>query len=1432
MPRVSVDGEARPHIPGLSFEQELGRGAQGVVYRAVRENEAFAVKIRHVGARDADGLSEALRFRRESTSLARLRHKNLARIFEVGEENGLPYIVMEFVAGRPLNELIAEGPLAEEQVRRIGRCIAGALAEVGRHGLVHRDVKPKNILVTSEGDAKLIDFGFVASSRTLGSELEVVGTMRYAAPEQNGGLARPVDGRSDLYSLGAVLFECLTGRPPFVAESLGELIQLHATGAVPDVRSINPTVSAGLSAVVARLLAKDPDERIQDGEALERTLAMLDGGRSAKDAAASPAILLEAEEVGFVGRTAEMARLRAVWERTVREGRGGIVFIEGESGSGKSRLARELVRALPAPEQVLVLRSKSSPGDAVPLAAIRSAVDRHLASFESLDTPARVAAVANIRKAAGEFAPLLRLFSPRVSELLPTPEKGGLPVATQEQFLNAIASFLARLAEGAPCIYLLDDLQWLDDGSRSVLSRLASVASRVPLLVLCTARSEPEHEAAVTRVASEVGLSPSQRIRVSPLDTVAVGQLMADYLGASAVDPGLVERIALRSSGSPFSVTEYVRAMLEAGVLRPFWDRWIADVSRLEQLQLPDDVIRLVVKRLDSLSESTREVLTAAAVLGARFALHLLPSAAAVRHDRVNEAILEGRRASLLELAEPGVYAFVHDHVREALLSRLDPRSLRAAHQRCAQALEGLDESSSERSFRLAAHYANGVVEENPTRVYDANWQAAQLAFSQFAYEEAYAYLEAARGAARLATVPLPAAFSKMAGEVCARTSRVAEAVDNLEEALRGATDALERSKTHAILARVHVASLATDRAMASMEAAFSEMHRRAPKVSAWASIRSVAEWGLSLGIQRLGAGRGKAEGEERHRLSHFIDLCDLAGLIGYTLMSDELMMQALTRGLRPAHSLGPCRETVTAHAAYAVLLGVLQRRAAAEDYLARAAELSAQLGDRALLGHAEFYRSLVASFCGDARAATEIAERCRDQYGPWLDAGDTMSLNGHLQFCFSLRGYAKEAWDQTERALMSYARRNPQLLNHPYVAQGGAGPLAVIGRQAEAAEFVARGDTASKTGHDVYRAAMTIANASVYYVGRCSYGDELEQLFTRYSDLKLSPQKVAHHVRHFYAMKVLARSEQASRSHDAADKERSLRLLDEALGELKLAANVPMFRGFHHVGESVRWRLLGKLDRALAQLHKADDDANVVDSPWIAFEACRQRAFIFEAQKNREVSRREAAKARALAITHGWLNWERQLTQDFRLGTVGRMTEFETASTVLSPRSGDTSRPGAASNEAATRWVDRVLRLQRVMDADGNAPARLEPTLDELIAQFDAERGFLFLADPPSGRLTLSLSRNRSGEDLGEGAELDRAMVQRTYFTGEPFAGAGGNDGRPLQFVAAPLRNEGRLLGALYLDRGGPGRTYSAPDAELLSDLGRIVAQRLDPSR
>src|SRR5262249_33244349 len=165
-------------------------------------------------------------------------HPMLPRIFEVGQVEAGPYLVLEYIDGCPLSETLRAGRLDEARALRLAIDIIGPLAAAHRTGLVHRDVKPDNIIVGVDGTARLSDFGLVA--RGGAQDDRVAGTLLYSAPEQTGMLKRPVDGRSDLYALGVLLFESVTGLTPYRSTDVGELIRLHATAPVPDARAICP----------------------------------------------------------------------------------------------------------------------------------------------------------------------------------------------------------------------------------------------------------------------------------------------------------------------------------------------------------------------------------------------------------------------------------------------------------------------------------------------------------------------------------------------------------------------------------------------------------------------------------------------------------------------------------------------------------------------------------------------------------------------------------------------------------------------------------------------------------------------------------------------------------------------------------------------------------------------------------------------------------------------------------------------------------------------------------------------------------------------------------------------------------------------------------------------------------------------------------------
>ncbi|HZA40163.1 MAG TPA: protein kinase, partial [Actinomycetota bacterium] len=267
-----------------TLESEIARGGMGTVFRAHDEVLArrVAVKVLHENlSRDDDFLE---RFRREALSAARLTHPNIVAIYDTGSDRGdddveRHFIVMEFCGRGTVGQLLAEGPLDPDRVTAIGRIVCEALAYAHQHGIVHRDVKPANILITDDGNLKVADFG-IAKAAFAGGDLTttgaVLGTVTYISPEQAKGLEP--DARSDLYSIGIVLYELLTGRPPFTGDTQIVTAMQHLREEPPPPRGLRGGIPRGLENVILTALAKDPDDRFPSAAAMSTALADVDGG--------------------------------------------------------------------------------------------------------------------------------------------------------------------------------------------------------------------------------------------------------------------------------------------------------------------------------------------------------------------------------------------------------------------------------------------------------------------------------------------------------------------------------------------------------------------------------------------------------------------------------------------------------------------------------------------------------------------------------------------------------------------------------------------------------------------------------------------------------------------------------------------------------------------------------------------------------------------------------------------------------------------------------------------------------------------------------------------------------------------------------------------------------------------------------------------------
>ena len=302
-----MDPNETPRVFSERYELNhlIARGGMAEVYRAHDRLLDRPVALKVLFPELSIDRSFVERFRREAQAAANLSHPNIVPVFDWGEDTGTYFIVMEFIDGRPLSSILkSAGPLSAERTADIGARVAAALGYAHKHGVVHRDVKPGNVLIIDDGQVKVTDFGIARAINTEESLTQtgaVMGTATYFSPEQAEGLG--VDARSDIYSLGVVLFEMVTGRPPFLGESPVAVASKHVRDNPPAPRELNPQIPPTFEAIILKSMAKNPAHRYATAEDLRADLLRFNEGRSVL-AMEDPTAM-----IGVAGATTTMAAI-------------------------------------------------------------------------------------------------------------------------------------------------------------------------------------------------------------------------------------------------------------------------------------------------------------------------------------------------------------------------------------------------------------------------------------------------------------------------------------------------------------------------------------------------------------------------------------------------------------------------------------------------------------------------------------------------------------------------------------------------------------------------------------------------------------------------------------------------------------------------------------------------------------------------------------------------------------------------------------------------------------------------------------------------------------------------------------------------------------------------------------------------------------------
>ena len=729
---------------------ELGRGGMGVVYRAKDPvlNRDVAVKLIPPGNLTKDAEE---RFQREAQIVAQMDHPSIVPIYDLGRHEGSLFFVMPVLANTNLRQLLREGSLRLGDVLDVGTQVADALDYSHARGIVHRDIKPENIM-TSRDDtghirARVMDFGLAlaTSEDRLTKTGTLVGTVVYFSPEQV--TSRSFDGRSDVYALGTVLYECLAGEPPFAGEVQSILYRI--VHELPQsMRTLGADVSEELEAAVLQCLAKDPEKRPKRAghlaEALRRYRSKLreeDFGRSVVFTA-SRMLPRPAAAAPFIGREKEMAELQRRLHAAIA-GECEFVVLAGEPGIGKSRLVDEL-KSLARARKIRVLAGRFVEHDRA--FAHQGFCELIQDYFRSKDTGLSESSRPDFSDLAGDLLALFPVLS-EIGELraAASSDSGAVKAGDGRKAEDKIAIFeliartLTRIAGGKPLLLALEELH----GAQLSIEALQYVARRLgptPTLIVGTYRQTEvdKRHPLVKMLESFRGDPRFAALTLGPLTPSEHRALVELSAGGGKLSDELAGRLLAATEGNPLFTKELVRSLLDSGGIARD-DSGALNLSGATGISsdaLPETIQQAVEARIERLPEDVRDVLSIASVLGKSFEFKDLESVSEAKSldeaiDRlVKEGILEEERESRGDRL-----AFAIGIVRDVLYGALSRRRRRTLHRTYADLLEKRHQGRLDRVYPdLVHHFSEGDV---PAKAVDYSLKLAKKSLDAFSPEEA-----------------------------------------------------------------------------------------------------------------------------------------------------------------------------------------------------------------------------------------------------------------------------------------------------------------------------------------------------------------------------------------------------------------------------------------------------------------------------------------------------------------------------------------------------------------------------------------------------------------------------------------------------------------------------------------------------------------------
>ncbi len=727
----------------------LGEGGKKKVYLAhdtkLDRDVAFALI-------KTERLDETARTRieREAQAMGKLGdHPNIVSIYDMGEENGQPFIVLPLMAGGDVEGLIEKAPdhrLPLDKALEIAVAVSRSLEFAHSKGIIHRDLKPGNVWLTANGVAQIGDFGLAVAvdlSR-LTQDGMMVGTVSYMPPEQ--AMGGKTTNKADLYSLGAMLYEMVTGRPPFVGDDSVAIIGQHI-----QTPPVSPTwhradLPPALETLILQLLEKDPEKRPQSATVVLQALESIEKGKVSKETPQGTQGTQQTQETQnplyrrvFVGRELELKQLQSAFDGAM-SGQGALMMVMGEPGVGKTSLCEQL-------ETYVTLRGgRPLVGHCYEEGSLSLP---YLAFVEAMRSYVLDRNLDDLRKELGTGAADVARIVSEIRERLKIKLRTQKEPEEMYRLMEAVSSFLINAAAVQPLVIILEDLHDADKGTLDMLTHVSRRLSGARLLIVGTYRDvEVDRNHPLSSALAELRRTSSfGRVLLRGLNADEVRRML-ESITRESFPWSLAEKIHRQTEGNPLFVQEVIRFLAEEGLLVQKDGRWQAAKGTQLEMSIPEGLRDVIGKRLNILTPECNRLLSAASVIGRDFALETLKAVVSMDEEVFMKALKEAIQLSVLEEhSQVGAvrYRFTHAFFRQTLYEEMIAPQRLKMHQQVARALETqYAKRLEEHGAELAEHFSQSTDPADLTKSVSYGEMAAKRAIDVFAYGEAVRLLEQA----------------------------------------------------------------------------------------------------------------------------------------------------------------------------------------------------------------------------------------------------------------------------------------------------------------------------------------------------------------------------------------------------------------------------------------------------------------------------------------------------------------------------------------------------------------------------------------------------------------------------------------------------------------------------------------------------------------